>query len=48
MEAMAEHQDAMLLTKLQIAMTKLEKEGMRAQLYRGGGGGGTRYIIHLI
>ena len=33
MEAMAEHQEAMLLTKLQIAMTKLEKKGIRAQLH---------------
>ena len=33
-EAMEENQEAMLLTKLHIAMTKLHKEGMRAQLER--------------
>ena len=34
MEATAENQEAILLTKLHIAMTKLHKEGMRAQLKR--------------
>ena len=33
MEAMAEYQEAMVPTKLQIAVTKLEKGGMRNQLY---------------
>ena len=32
MEAMAENQEAILLTKVHIVMTKLHKEGMRAQL----------------